>query len=97
MVSVKLLNALSESDIVDKSVLTARVRASRDNVGSGVASIAITTGTTTPTPLPVSPRFERTFYEASITKDNQLAFEVPKIVEATYSSDVTFDLEGGKY
>lgn len=96
VVTVKLLNELSDSDLVDQSLLTANVRASRENVGSGVASIAITTGTTTPVPVPISPRFERTFYEGSISRENQLSFEVPTIDASTYTSDVVFELEGGE-
>lgn len=96
MISVKLLNKLSPSDIESVSLFTARVRASRENVGSGVASFVVTTGTTTPAPLPVVPRFERTFYEASISKDNQLTFEVPTIVADTYTNDVVLELEGGE-
>lgn len=96
LVTVKLLNALSADDVVDKTLLTASVRASRANVGSGIASFAITTGTTTPVPLPVAPRFERTFYEASISRDNQFTYEVPTIVEATFSSLVDFQLDGGE-
>lgn len=96
LVTVKLLNELSPSDVADKSLFTARVRANRENVGTGVASFAIVTGTTTPAPLPVRPQFERAYYEASISKDSKLIAEVLTIVPDTYSDAISLTLEGGK-
>lgn len=92
ILTVSLIQALTESDVAGRTFLMAPLVATRPNVGSGETVIIIDV----PVKVPLSlPAFEQPSYRGVIDTNLALTLASITLVQNTYSTDVEFALTEG--